>query len=111
MKRQASVIALKPDRIEEYLQLHRQVWPRVLQILRDHHVRNYSIFFRRVGGEPLLFSYLEYTGDDFDADMARVAGDPVTQEWWALCKPCHEPLPDRQEGEWWAGMEEAFHVD
>jgi L-rhamnose mutarotase len=50
-------------------------------------------------------------GDDFAADMAAIAEDKVTQEWWAVCKPCHDPLPDRAPGEWWADMEEVFHAD
>ena len=35
----------------------------------------------------------------------------TTQKWWAVCKPCQEPLPNRAEGEWWADMEEVFHTD
>jgi L-rhamnose mutarotase len=40
-----------------------------------------------------------------------MAADPVTQEWWAVCKPCQEPLPDCAAGEWWADMQEVFHWD
>jgi L-rhamnose mutarotase len=43
--------------------------------------------------------------------MAKMAADPKTQEWWALCKPMQEPVPDRGEGEWWATMTEVFHTD
>jgi L-rhamnose mutarotase len=50
-------------------------------------------------------------GSNFEADMALMAADPRTQEWWAVCKPCHEPLESRQPGEWWADMEEVFHHD
>lgn len=45
------------------------------------------------------------------ADMARMAADPTTQKWWALCKPCQIPLPNRADGDWWADMEEVFHAD
>ncbi|MFN6016240.1 MAG: L-rhamnose mutarotase, partial [Verrucomicrobiota bacterium] len=45
------------------------------------------------------------------ADMALIAADPRTQEWWAVCKPCQEPLESRKPGEWWADMEELFHHD
>jgi len=37
--------------------------------------------------------------------------DPITQEWWKLTDPCQIPLDDRMPGEWWAKMEEVFHVD
>jgi L-rhamnose mutarotase len=43
--------------------------------------------------------------------MARMAADPVTQQWWKLTDPCQEPLESRAEGEWWAQMEEVFHAD
>lgn len=62
-------------------------------------------------GAHYLFSYFEYIGEDFEADMAKMAADPETQRWWEACKPCHEPLSDRNPGEWWANMEEVFHCD
>ncbi len=37
--------------------------------------------------------------------------DKTTQEWWAECMPCQEPLKNRKKGEWWAGMTEVFHCD
>ena len=61
--------------------------------------------------ENLLFAYFEYHGTDFAADMAKMAADPKTQEWWAVCMPCQAPLATRKEGEWWAAMDEVFHHD
>ena len=58
-----------------------------------------------------LFSYFEYHGTDFAADMAKMAADKTTQEWWSIMMPMQSPLPSRKEGEWWAEMEEVFHVD
>jgi L-rhamnose mutarotase len=43
--------------------------------------------------------------------MAKMAADPTTQKWWDVCKPCQEPLADGAEGQWWADMEEVFHID
>jgi L-rhamnose mutarotase len=107
MRRYGQVIGIKPERIAAYEALHAAVWPEVLAMIHACNIRNYSIF--RHG--TTLFAYFEYTGDDFDADMATMAADPKTQEWWALCKPMQEPLPDRGEGEWWATMNEVFHTD
>ena len=50
-------------------------------------------------------------GNDFDADMKKMAADPKTQEWWAIMGPMQQPLENRKEGEWWANMEEVFHTD
>jgi len=59
----------------------------------------------------LLLSYFEYTGTDYDADMAKMAADPKTQEWWAVCKPCQKQLDTCTPNEWWATAEEVFHCD
>jgi len=112
MQRFGWVIGLRAEKIEEYKRLHAAAWPDVLRMIRQCNLSNYSIYLRRLDdGKHYLFSYLEYTGDDFAADMAKMAADPTTQEWWKHCKPCHEPLADRAPGEWWATMEEVFHVD
>lgn len=112
MKRYGSVIQLKEDRIREYVELHADAWPKVLEMIKDCGIQNYSIYMRKLpDGNHYLFSYFEYVGDDFDADMAKMAADETTQKWWEVCKPCHEPLPDRKEGQWWSDMEEVFHLD
>ena len=107
MTRYGQMIRIRADRLEEYRQCHARVWPHVLEMIRGCHIRNYSIFQK----DGLLFAYFEYVGDDFDADMAKMAADPETQRWWELVKPMQQPLDTRAEGEWWAGMEEVFHTD
>lgn len=112
MQRHGSVIGLAADKIEEYTTLHAAVWPEVLAMIRQCHIRNYSIFLHRLDdGRHYLFSYFEYTGDDYAADMAKMAADPATQRWWEFCMPCQRPLDSRAEGEWWASMKEVFHLD
>ena len=106
MKRYGSVIRLRPEKKEEYIKLHETVWPGVLKTIFDCNIRNYSIFYR----EGWLFSYYEYIGNDYEADMKKMAADPVTQKWWKLCEPCQQPLESCQNEEWWAEMEEVFHV-
>ncbi len=75
--------------------------------IRRHNIRNYSIF--RDGNR--LFAYFEYVGDDYEADMAGIAADPVTQEWWALTGPMQDPDADREAGAWWKTIPEVFHTD
>lgn len=111
-KRYGSVIGVRPEKLEEYRALHAAVWPDILAMISSCNIRNYSIFFRKFpDGQHFLFSYFEYIGSDFEADMAKMAADPMTQKWWDVCKPCQEPLADRAASEWWAGMEEVFHHD
>jgi L-rhamnose mutarotase len=107
VKRFGMVIRVRPEKLEEYKRLHAKVWPAVLRTISECNIRNYSIYHK----DGYLFSYFEYYGGDFGADMAKMAADPVTQEWWAVCKPCQEPLPTRAPGEWWADMEEVFHTE
>ncbi len=111
MKRFGSIIGVKKIEIAAYKKLHAAVWPDVLTMIKRCHIRNYSIFLRKVAGTHYLFSYFEYTGKKFEDDMAKMASDPTTQKWWAVCKPCQQPLPDRKRGEWWVGMDEIFHCD
>ncbi len=107
MRRVGSVIRLKSeDGVETYETLHAAVWPEVLKQISESNIRNYSIF--RYG--LLLFSYYEYVGDDFEADMKRMAEDPVTQEWWKVCGPLQQQVQEVTEGEWWHEIPEIFHT-
>jgi L-rhamnose mutarotase len=107
MKRYGSVIGVRREVIQEYKNYHSAVWPEILDMIRKCNIRNYSIFLK----DELLFGYFEYHGTDFEADMAKMAADPRTQEWWKIMGPMQSPLESRAEGEWWASMEEVFHLD
>ncbi|KAA6301103.1 MAG: L-rhamnose mutarotase [Candidatus Ordinivivax streblomastigis] len=107
MTRYGSVIKVSPEKFEEYKRLHAAVWPGVLKMIIKCNIRNYSIYHK----DGYLFSYLEYIGSDYEADMGKMAADPETQRWWDICKPCQRPLETRATGEWWADMEELFHLD
>lgn len=109
MQRYGSVIGLDAAKISEYKRIHAAVWPDVLRQIKASNIRNYSIFLREP--ENLLFAYYEYVGTDHDADMALMAQDPRTKEWWAVCMPMQKPLDTRKDGEWWASTEEVFHLD
>ena len=112
MTRYGSVVELRADKVDEYRRLHRDIWPDVAEKIKECNIRNYSIYLHRFDdGRYYLFSYFEYCGNDFTADMAEMAADDATQRWWACCKPCHVPLANRRDGEWWASMEEVFHQD
>src|SRR5690349_14029757 len=107
MERHGMVIKLKPEKYDEYVRLHADTWPGVLQKLTECNIRNYSIYHF----DGLLFSYFEYIGDDFAGDMAKIAADPTTQDWWKLTDPCQEKVAQAKEGEWWHRIDEVFHWD
>jgi L-rhamnose mutarotase len=105
-KRVGSLIKVKPEFEERYIILHRHTFTGVLDRIRKSNIRNYSIFLLN----GILFSYYEYAGTDYDADMKAIA-DPTTKDWWKLTDPMQEPLPTRKEGEWWAEMEQLLCLD
>jgi L-rhamnose mutarotase len=107
MKRFGQVIGVKPEHFERYKKHHAAVWPEVLDMIKKCNMQNYSIFYK----DNMLYAYFEYTGSDFAADMARMAADPKTQEWWSIMEPMQKPVDKRKSGEWWANMEEVFHID
>ena len=107
VRRFGQLIRVRPERVAEYEALHAAAWPGVLAAIRDANIRNYSIF--RHG--DLLFAYFEYIGADFAADMARMADDPIVQEWWQLTDAMQEAFPERAAGEWWLTIPEVFHTD
>ena len=107
MTRYGMVIGLKPEAEEKYKEYHAGAWPGVLATISACNIRNYSIYLHN----HTLFGYFEYHGSDYAADMAKMAADKSTQEWWAIMTPLQSPLPDRKPGEWWTPMEEVFHVD
>jgi len=107
MIRHGQLIGVRPERLDDYRRSHAKVWPDILAMITACSIRNYSIYLK----DGLLFAYFEYVGKDFDADMAKMAADPRTQEWWALMKPMQKPLDTRGRDEWWAEMEEVFHTD
>jgi L-rhamnose mutarotase len=104
-KRSGSLIKVRPEFEERYIILHRNTFPGVLSSIRRCNIRNYSIFLRN----GILFSYYEYVGNNYEADMKAI-GDQVTKDWWKLTDPMQEPLPTRKEGEWWAEMEQVLLI-
>jgi L-rhamnose mutarotase len=54
---------------------------------------------------------MEYTGSDYESDMAAIADDPTTQGWWKLCMPLQRPFSEKKPDEWWMELPELFHLD
>ena len=110
-QRYAFVTGLNPAKADYYKQLHANPWPAVNRMIKACHIQNYSIHLKEIGGQPYLFAYLEYTGEDFEADMKKMAADPETQRWWKETDPCQIPLPDAAaKGKIWADTEEVYYL-
>jgi L-rhamnose mutarotase len=109
MRRFGQMIRLKPEGASEYIRLHKAEnnWPGVNEMIKKCNISNYSIY---VKGD-YLFAYFEYTGNNFDGDMKMMADDPTTQKWWDTVKPLMQPVENRKPGEFWADMDEIYHLD
>ncbi len=106
MKRFGQVIRLKPEGAKEYIRHHQAVWPDVLAKIKECNISNYSIFVR----DDLLFAYFEYTGNNYNSDMEKMAAHEETQRWWGVVKPLMQPVSSAGPEEFWADMEEIFHL-
>jgi len=107
----AWITGLKPEMAARYRNLHAHPWPAVNQTLKKCHIQNFSIHQTEIEGKLYLFAYLEYTGNDFEADMKRMAADPETQRWWKETDPCQIPLPEAAaKGKIWTDMTEVYYL-
>ena len=111
VQRFGSVIELRPEKREYYVRLHADCWPSVLKQIRKSNIRNYSIYLGELGGKLYLFSYFEYIGTDFEADMKKMGDDPQTRRWWKETDPCQRRIPGTPEGQQWMQLPEVFHTD
>lgn len=107
VQRIGAVIGINEEDVAEYERLHREVYPAVLATLKRANVKNFSIF--RYGLH--LFYYMEYTGDDYEADMALIEADPETQAWYKVTGPLQKRVPEVSSNEWWHTIPEVFHLD
>ena len=106
MERVCFLLQVRPERLEEYKERHRAVWPEMQQALRETGWRNYSLFLRPDG---LLVGYLET--DNFERAREGMSKRKVNERWQRemaafFVQPSGE-LPDRAL----LRLEEIFHLD
>ena len=112
LQRYGAVIGVKRETLDRYVELHKAVWPEVLKTIKDCNIHNYSIYLGELDDDNLyLFAHFEYTGEDFQADMKKMAADKTTQKWWKETDPLQIPQKRRKKGEHWMTMREVFHID
>jgi len=97
---------VRQDLIPEYRRRHREVWPDMLQALRETGWHNYSLFMREDG---LIFGYLET--DDFEKARDGMAEREVNARWQKDMAPFFEGLEGRRPDEGMVVLDEVFHLD
>lgn len=108
MQRVGFLLKVKPERIDEYKQIHQNIWPEMQQALTEAGWHNYSLFMREDG---LMFGYFE-TPHDFDTARALMADKEVNDRWQTMMAPFFES-PDGKErhaDDMMVELEEVFHL-
>ncbi len=106
MERVGFVLKVKPDRLEEYKERHKEVWPEMLEALRETGWHNYSLFLKEDG---TLFGYLETP--DFGKALAGMAEKDINTRWQAEMASFFESLDGARPDEGMHPLEEVFHLD
>ena len=107
MKRVAFLLKVREDKLEEYKEHHKAVWPEMLNALRRTGWHNYSLFMREDG---LLFGYFE-TPENFQAALAGMAKEEINAKWQEFMAPYFEALGGARPDEMMVALEEVFHLD
>ena len=107
IKRVGMVIKLDSARMKEYVALHADSTPGVRDLLVKYHLRNFSIFLTQLeDGNYYEFGYYEYTGSNYEADMAALDAEPRNKEWLKRCDPMQIPLKGESS---WKKMKQIYY--
>jgi L-rhamnose mutarotase len=101
VERVCFLLRVRPDRLDEYRERHRDVWPEMLDALRDAGWRNYSLF---LGDDGLLVGYVET--DDFQAAQRAMARAEINERWQRDMAPFFDARADHAL----VRLEEVFHL-
>ncbi len=107
MKRVGFLLKVRADKLDEYKQRHKAVWPEMLDALQRAGWHNYSIFAREDG---LLFGYFE-TPDSFSAALGGMSREAINAKWQDFMAPYFENLTGTRADESMVALEEVFHLD
>lgn len=107
MQRVGFLLKVRSERIEEYKEHHRKVWPDMLDALRRTGWHNYSLYMRLDG---LLFGYFE-AEESFAASLEGMSREEVNQRWQAFMAPFFEGMGTTNADEMMQELEEVFHLD
>jgi L-rhamnose mutarotase len=107
MKRVGFQLKVRPEKIAEYKEFHKHVWPEMLEALERTGWHNYSLFMREDG---LMFGYFE-TPDSLETAVTAMSKEEVNARWQKTMAPFFEDLGGRRPDEGMDQIEEVFHLD
>ena len=106
LQRVCFLLQVRPERLEDYRERHRTVWPDMLEALRETGWHNYSLFLRDDG---LLVGYFETP--DLHSALSGMQQRDVNARWQAEMAPYFIDLAGKNPDEGFLRLEEVFHLD
>jgi L-rhamnose mutarotase len=106
MQRVCFVLQVRADRLAEYKNRHREVWPEMERALRETGWGNYSIFVRDDG---LLVGYLET--ENFESARKEMAERAVNGRWQKEMAPFFDSVGGLMPDQAMRPLEEIFHLE
>ena len=106
MERVCFLLKVRPERLDEYRERHKTVWPEMVAALRETGWRNYSLFLRDDG---LLVGYLETP--DFAEALRGMAEREINERWQREMAPFFEALDGHRPDQGMMALEEVFHLE
>ncbi len=106
MQRVAFVLKVRAEMMEEYRRRHQEVWPEMLQALRETGWHNYSLFLRDDG---LLIGYFETPS--LEAALAGMAATEVNSRWQTEMAEFFTDLDGVPPDQGFLVLEEIFHLE
>lgn len=103
--RHCFLLRVRADRIEEYRERHRAVWPEMLAALKETGWGNYSLF---LSADGLLVGHVET--DDLEAAQAAMAATAVNARWQAEMAELFVGLDGRTPDHGLVLLPEVFHL-
>lgn len=107
MKRVGFILKVKADRLDEYRERHRAVWPEMQEALQRNGWHNYSLFLREDG---TLFGYLEVE-ESFSAVQEAMAREEINERWQSYMDGFFEAPAGLHADQAMVQLEEVFHLD
>jgi L-rhamnose mutarotase len=106
MQRVGFRLQVRPEMMDEYVRRHAEVWPDMLQALRETGWTNYTLFLDRNDGT--LFGYFETP--NLAAAKAGMAAREVNARWQADMAPFFIALDGKRPDEGFLELEDVFYL-
>ena len=104
MQKIAFVMQLKHNHEAEYEKRHDEIWPELVQTLKQAGVSDYSIFLEKSSYK--LFAVLKRCEDH---SMDSLPLDPIVRKWWAFMADIMETDADNKPVD--ESLDLVFHMD